>query len=55
MTCDNFFQSIGEQFWSDEDSDGDSDGEDFFYGAQVSILPNNLLEMHAKPDANLLN
>uniref|UniRef100_A0A9J7X6K9 Poly [ADP-ribose] polymerase n=1 Tax=Cyprinus carpio carpio TaxID=630221 RepID=A0A9J7X6K9_CYPCA len=26
--------SIGEQFWSDEDSDGDSDGEDFFYGAQ---------------------
>uniref|UniRef100_A0A671NUJ7 Poly [ADP-ribose] polymerase 6-like n=1 Tax=Sinocyclocheilus anshuiensis TaxID=1608454 RepID=A0A671NUJ7_9TELE len=27
-------QSIGEQFWSDEDLDGDSDGEDFFYGAQ---------------------
>uniref|UniRef100_A0A673K4D9 Poly [ADP-ribose] polymerase 6-like n=1 Tax=Sinocyclocheilus rhinocerous TaxID=307959 RepID=A0A673K4D9_9TELE len=27
-------QSIGEQFWSDEDSDGNSDGEDFFYGAQ---------------------
>ncbi|XP_043083246.1 protein mono-ADP-ribosyltransferase PARP6 isoform X2 [Puntigrus tetrazona] len=29
--------SIGEQFWSDEDSDGDSDGEDFFYGAQLDI------------------
>uniref|UniRef100_A0A8C2C924 Uncharacterized protein n=1 Tax=Cyprinus carpio TaxID=7962 RepID=A0A8C2C924_CYPCA len=27
-------QSIGGQFWSDEDSDGNSDGEDFFYGAQ---------------------
>ncbi|KAK9952424.1 hypothetical protein ABG768_018264 [Culter alburnus] len=26
--------SIGEQFWSDVDSDGDSDCEDFFYGAQ---------------------
>ncbi|CAM4734800.1 unnamed protein product [Leuciscus chuanchicus] len=26
--------SIGEQFWSDEDSDGDSDGEDFIYGTQ---------------------
>ncbi|XP_048014383.1 protein mono-ADP-ribosyltransferase PARP6 isoform X3 [Megalobrama amblycephala] len=26
--------SIGEQFWSDVDSDGDSDCEDFFYGTQ---------------------
>lgn len=37
------------------DSDGDSDCEDFFYGTQVSILPNNLLETHAKPEANFVN
>ncbi|TRY55823.1 hypothetical protein DNTS_035034 [Danionella cerebrum] len=27
--------SISEQFWSEDDSDGDSDGEDFFYANQA--------------------
>lgn len=30
-------QSVSEQCWSDEESDGDSDCENIIYGAQVSI------------------
>uniref|UniRef100_A0A8C1VYH7 Uncharacterized protein n=1 Tax=Cyprinus carpio TaxID=7962 RepID=A0A8C1VYH7_CYPCA len=38
--------SIGGQFWSDEDSDGNSDGEDFFYVAQSVAVPGSRSTVH---------